>query len=408
MSLALLLGPQLRAYADAGMEVVGASAPGPWADELASLGVRHVPLSHLTRSLALGEDAQAVVELVRVFRRLRPDIVHTHNPKPGIYGRLAARLAGVPVVVNTVHGLYATSDDTRLRRTVVYGLERVASACSRAELVQNIEDLVTLERLRVPRNKLVLLGNGIDLQRFRPRNEDAVARAREELGVTRDQVVAGTVGRLVWEKGLAELFAAARRLRRTRPDVVVVVVGPTDPAKGDGLTQADVAAAEASGNVRMLGERRDVEDLYPAFDMFVLPSYREGFPRSAMEASACGVPVVATDIRGCRQVVADGTTGLLVPVRDPDALADAVEELADDPARRRAMGHAARRRAEAEFDDRRVIEITLDTYGRLLDDPRSVAAPTPSAAVAGAGAQGAGSREGAQGDPAPDGWERTG
>ena len=135
---------------------------------------------------------------------------------------------------------------------------------------------------------------------------------------------------------------------------MVVVVGPPDPAKSDGLTPEDIAAAEALGNIRFLGKRRDVEDLYPGFDMFVLPSYREGFPRSAMEASACGVPVVATDIRGCRQVVAHGSTGLLVPDRDAEALAGAMEELADDSPRRHAMGQAARKRAEAEFDDGRV------------------------------------------------------
>jgi len=380
MSLALLLGPQLRAFADAGMEVLGASAPGPWTDQLAPWGVQHVPLAHATRSVAVGQDAQAFVELVRVFRRLRPDIVHTHNPKTGVYGRLAARLTGVPVVVNTVHGLYATPQDRLLRRTAVYGLERLASTCSQSELVQNMEDVATLERLRVPRRKLVLLGNGVDLERFRPGTADAVDRARRELGVTGEQVVAGTVGRLVWQKGFGELFAAARRLRHTRPDVVLVVIGPPDTAKSDALTPDDIAAAEASGNIRFLGERRDVENLYPGFDLFVLPSYREGFPRSAMEASACGVAVVASDIRGCRQVVAHGTTGLLVPAHDADALAGAMEELASDPGRRLAMGAAARQRAEAEFDDRRVVAITLDVYARLLAESRRVVALPPSGA----------------------------
>jgi len=371
ISLALLLGPQLRAFAEAGMEVIGVSAPGPWADELPSWGVRHEPVMHATRAMSVGQDALALAELVRLFRRLRPDIVHTHNPKPGVYGRLAARLAGVPVVVNTVHGLYAKSGDPLIRRTLVYGLERTASTCSHAELVQNVEDLVTLKRLGVPERKLVLLGNGVDLERFRPLPEKTVAETRQALGIGRHQVAVGIVGRLVWQKGFGELFAAARQLKRTRPNVVVVVVGPMDPAKRDGLTPTDVATARALGNVLIEGERRDVEDLYPAFDIFVLPSYREGYPRSAMEASACGVPVIASDIRGCRQVVAHGTTGLLVPVRDADALARSIEVLADDPVRRRAMGHAARVRAETEFDERRVISLTLDVYERLLRDSKA-------------------------------------
>ena len=134
MSLALLLGPQLRAFADAGMEVIGASAPGPYTGELATWGIRHEPVQHATRSNSVRQDVQALTELVRMFRRLRPDIVHTHNPKPGVYGRLAARLAGVPVVVNTVHGLYATPDgpapapDARLRP----GTRRLGVLASRA------------------------------------------------------------------------------------------------------------------------------------------------------------------------------------------------------------------------------------------------------------------------------------
>jgi len=367
MSLALLLGPQLRAFAAAGMEVVGVSAPGEWVGELTAAGIAHEPLHHATRSVAVGQDVLALGELVRLLRRLRPDIVHTHNPKPGLYGRLAARMARVPVVVNTVHGLYATETDSLARRILVYGLERAVSVCSQAELVQNEEDLEVLRRLRVPARKLVLLGNGVDLKRFTPPpGPDASARARAALGVAPTQVVVGVVGRLVWQKGLRELFAAAARLRHSRPEVVVVVVGPSDPDKADALGPRDMADAEALGNVVFLGRRDDVDDLYHGFDIFVLPSYREGFPRSAMEAAASAVPVIATDIRGCRQAVDHGVTGLLVPVHDDAALAGAVQELADDPDRRVAMGRAGRVKAEAEFDDRAVVETTLAVYERLL------------------------------------------
>jgi len=250
ISLALLLGPQLRAFADAGMEVIGASAPGPFVDELVASGIAHEPLRHATRSMAPGHDVLAVGELVRLFRRLRPDVVHTHNPKPGLYGRLAARIAGVPVIVNTVHGLYATPEDSRARRAVVYLLERAASLCSQAELVQNPDDLAVLRRLGVPKDKLVLLGNGVDLARFGPpRHEDDVRRARAALGVEPGRVVVGAVGRLVKQKGFRELFAAAARMRTLRPEVVFVVVGPVDDAKGDALGAADVAGATALGNV---------------------------------------------------------------------------------------------------------------------------------------------------------------
>lgn len=366
ISLALLLGPQLEAFARAGYEVVGASAPGPFVAELEAAGIRHIPLRHATRSMSPRDDALATVELYRLFRRVRPDIVHTHNPKPGVYGRLSARAARVPVVVNTVHGLYATTEDSRARRAVVFGLERLAATCSDAELVQNPEDLETLASLGIPRSRLHLLGNGIDLARFRhgPGSDDAREKLRAEWGVASDQIVIGAVGRLVWEKGYGELFTAARRLRDRVPQVRFVVVGPDDPGKGDAVSASDIREAEEAG-VAFLGHRADVEDIYAGFDVYVLASHREGFPRSAMEAAAMGLPIVATNIRGCRQVVEDGVTGLLVPARDPEALAAALERLALDGTLREAMSGAAVGKARREFDQQKVIDLTLDVYSRL-------------------------------------------
>jgi glycosyltransferase involved in cell wall biosynthesis len=368
MSLALLLGPQLSAFAVAGYDVVGVSAPGPFVAELERAGIRHIALGHATRSVSPLDDVRAAAELYRLLRRLRPDIVHTHTPKPGIYGRLGGRAARVPVVVNTVHGLYATAEDSWARRTAVYGLERLAATCSDAELVQNEEDLSTLAALRVPADRLHLIGNGIDLDRFAPgpKAQSARGRIRAELGVAETTVVVGAVGRLVWEKGYRELFAAAEQLRRCSPEVTVVVAGPSEPGKADGIGPTALAAAKASG-VRFLGHRSDVEDLYPACDIYVLASHREGFPRSAMEAAAMGLPIVATDIRGCRQVVDNGATGLLVPPRDAVALAKGIARLAGDSGLRRTMGREAVSKAKRDFDQRRVIAATIAVYEGLLE-----------------------------------------
>jgi glycosyltransferase involved in cell wall biosynthesis len=368
MSLALLLGPQLEAFRDAGFDVVGASAPGPYVEQLEARGIRHVAVRNFTRSMAPGRDLAALRELHHLFRELHPTIVHTHNPKPGVYGRLAARAARVPIVVNTVHGIYALPDDPLPKRAVVYGLERLAATCSDAELLQNPEDLPVLERLRVPRRKLHVLGNGIDLTRFghETLTPGVRARRRAELGVGPDEILCGVVGRLVWEKGYREVFAMAAELRERAPSVRIVVVGPADTDKEDAVTEDDIAAAERIGNVTFLGLRDDVEALYPLMDVYVLASHREGFPRSAMEAAAMGVPVVATDIRGCRQVVDHEVNGLLVPVHDAGALADAVAKLASDPARRAAMAEAAVAKARRDFDDRKVVDITLGVYRELL------------------------------------------
>ena len=365
MSLDWLLGPQLRAFAAAGYEVVGVSAAGPHVANLNAAGIRHIPVDSLTRAPSLRADVKAFVALVRLLRRERPQVLHTHNPKPGVLGRIAGRLARVPVVVNTQHGLYAQPTDSWKRRLPVYTLERVAAAFGHAELVQNPEDAATLvRRLRVPRRKVSVLGNGIDLTRF-DGSRAARARTRAEWGVADGTVLVGVVGRLVREKGLAEIVASAGALRDHQPPITVVVVGPADPDKADGFDATALAAAGAQG-VRFVGRRDDMPECYSAMDIFLTATHREGFPRAAMEASASGLPVIATDIRGCRQVVVDGETGLLVPVRDPEALATAVARLAADEPTRGRMGEAGALRAAAEFDQQRVITLTLATYERLL------------------------------------------
>ena len=220
----------------------------------------------------------------------------------------------------------------------------------------------------VPERKLTLLGNGIDLRRFdRDAISDADAQAaRAELGATSpDHVVVGLVGRLVREKGYSEVFAAASQLRDQLPNLRFAVIGDDDHEKEDALDAGDRALADEAG-VRFLGGRNDVDRLYAGMDIYVLASHREGFPRSAMEASAMGVPVIATDIRGCRQVVEPGVNGLLVPARDASALARAITALALDPERRRQFGKAGRAKAARDFDERRCVTVTLDTYRALL------------------------------------------
>jgi glycosyltransferase involved in cell wall biosynthesis len=359
-SLRFLLLAQLRAVRDAGGEAIGVSAPGPWVEQLEREGIRHVALPASTRAMSPLADARAARQLWRVLREERPDVLHVHNPKPGVYGRVVGRLARVPIIVHTMHGLYATETDPWPKRAVVYGLEAIAARCSDAELVQNPEDLELLKRFHLsPRARF--LGNGVDLTRFDPQRHSKVevCEMRRSLSAGEGTIVVGTVGRLVAEKGYPELFEAYSRLDPER--FVLVVAGEEDPDKPDALTAATLAQARALG-VRLVGQRDDVEVLYAAMDMFVLASHREGFPRAAMEAAATGVPVVATDVRGCRQVVDQERNGLLVPVRDPTALADAIRRIGDRAELRTRMGAASREIACARFDERVVVRRVLDTY----------------------------------------------
>jgi len=170
---------------------------------------------------------------------------------------------------------------------------------------------------------------------------------------------------MVLEKGYSELFEAWDRVRSDFPEAVLVVVGPADTDKADSVPADVLARAERTG-VKFLGMRDDVEDLYCGFDVYVLASHREGFPRSAMEAAAGGLPILATNIRGCRQVVEDGVTGLLVPVRSADGIEAGLRELIGNTERRTDMGIAAARRALKEFDQQRIIDTTLNTYRTLM------------------------------------------
>lgn len=372
MSLELLLGHQLRAARDAGYEVVGVSAPGPWVGGLEAGEIRHVALSSSTRGWNLLADLRAAIEFWRILRRERPDILHTHNPKPGFYGRVLGRLARVPIIINTVHGLYATPDDPIMKRTVVYAMEALAARFSDFELVQSAEDVALIHRLHLaPKTRVGHLGNGVDLEHFNPAavSGEAVEAIRAELELPPDSPVVGVVGRLVAEKGLPELFVALRKLRQAGHMFTVVVIGPKDEDKADALDQADIAAAEADG-FRFLGLRRDMRELYALMDLFVLASHREGFPRAAMEAAAMGVPIVATDIRGCREVVDHARNGLLVPVRNPEALGKAIGELLDNRERRQTMGRHGREVAQERFDIRRVAGVVLDSYQIVADTKR--------------------------------------
>jgi glycosyltransferase involved in cell wall biosynthesis/ribosomal protein S18 acetylase RimI-like enzyme len=365
----LLLG-QLRRLAAEGHEVTGISAPGPHTAALEAAGIRFLPWRNATRAWNPLADARALAELVALLRRERFDLVHTHNPKPGVLGRIAARLAGVPLVVNTVHGLYATPEDRLRKRAAVLGLEWLAGRCSDLELYQSEEDLRWARRLRLARKgRSHLLGNGTDTGHFDPARvpPERVAALRRKLGLPADALVVGAVGRLVVEKGYRELFAAARAVRRADPRVRFLAVGAPDLEKADAITEAELD--RAAGDVLVTGWRDDVRDLLAVMDVFVLASWREGMPRSAIEAAAMGKALVLTDIRGCREVARHGREALLVPPRDPDALARAVARLAADPGLRERLGTAARRRTLERFSEAQVAERVVGHYRRLTGAP---------------------------------------
>jgi glycosyltransferase involved in cell wall biosynthesis/ribosomal protein S18 acetylase RimI-like enzyme len=365
LTLRFLIFKQLLRLRDEGYEVTAISAPGPWVADLQRAGIRHIEWRNATRSWGVRADLRALHELVSIFRRERFDIVHTHNPKPGVLGRIAGRLAGIDHVVNTTHGLYATPDDRLSKRVPVLAVEWLAARFSDLELYQSEEDLQWARHLRLiaPHNSR-LLGNGVDVSYFDSElvDRDKIASLRRGFGFGPDDVVIGTVGRLVAEKGYRELMAAAQQVQRAMPRSRFLALGQPEPDKADGISVSDLHAA----GIVFGGWREDVRDVLALMDVFVLASWREGVPRSAIEAAAMGRPLILTDVRGCREVAGGGRSGVLVPVGAPSTLAAAIVALAQDAEARRQMGAAARLSAVERFDERRVVSTLLAGYERVL------------------------------------------
>lgn len=349
MSLALLLGTELAYDVECGFEVFGLSAPGPYVERVEALGVKHVPLPALTRSWDVASDLKAVRELRAALADLHLDVLHTHNPKTGVIGRVLGRVMRLPVVVNTCHGLWIRPEDPWHKKAFVLGTEALAAKFSHAELYQNGLDRETLRRF-VPAWRSRVVGNGVDLNRFRF-DADGRDKLRAEWGVAPDELVVGGVGRRVAEKGIREFAEAATALAgRAR----FIWVGPEDDAKADAIGKVD--------GIEFVGSYDDMPAVYSAIDIFVLPSHREGFSRSGMEAAACGRAMVLTDIRGCREIGTDGEHLLLVPPREAAPLAAAIEKLLDDEPLRTKFADAASARAHQEFDQRRVARLSVSTY----------------------------------------------
>jgi glycosyltransferase involved in cell wall biosynthesis/ribosomal protein S18 acetylase RimI-like enzyme len=368
LTLYAVLLPQLRQLRAQGFDVTTVSAPGPFVAKLEAEGLRHLPWLNATRAWNPPADVRAFTELLGILHRERFDLVHTHTPKAGVLGRVAAGMCRVPCVVNTVHGLWTTPEDRLAKRLPVLAAERLAARFSDLELYVNGEDLAWARQAGVVRaERSRRIGNGVDLSRFHPAAipPARVTALRRELGIADDELVVTAIGRLVAEKGYRELFAAAERVRAELPAARFLVAGGPDPDKADALGGDELATAAASGVV-LCGWREDVVELLAATDVFVLPSHREGLPLSAVEAAAMGRPLVLTDIRGCREVVDNGRDGLLVPVRDPEALAAAITRLLRDPDLRARLGEAARRRAAERFDQIQVHDDLIGWYRKFL------------------------------------------
>ena len=360
--------PFVRPLVGRGWDISFICPPGEHGALATREGMRVQPLA-LRRDFHPPSDVIGATQLVRYFRGDRPHIVHTHAFKTGHLARVLAYATRVPIVIHTVHGQPYSLETPALRRKLLAAIEWLVSVRVDAILVQGEEDGRTLiETGAVPAERVTWIGNGIDLRWFEPASPAAAQARREvraELGVRDDDVLFLSAGRLVREKGFVELFAAAARARRDDRRVRLAVAGDIDIGKADALDPAVLDEARAAG-VLLLGRRADMPRLYAASDVVVLASWREGLPRVLMEGAAMGKPLLASDVRGCREVVKPPRNGLLVPVGDAGALAQAMLALAADPEQRARWGADNAVEARARYDLDAVVPRVFAVYDRLL------------------------------------------
>jgi len=341
-----------------GHEVTVLSPAGLFQSRLRDEGVRCLTIA-LERKGRLGRgDITGLYQLLSIYAREKPDVVHHFTIKAVVYGMIAAKLARIPFQINAITGLgyLFTGDKVRsslTRRVVVFCLQKLLSGKKCCTVVQNQDDQEALLNLGISRTESLFLipGSGVDLEKFVP-------SFRKKTG----NVKILMASRILIDKGVREYVAAARKILALRADVEFLLAGTPDPGNPSAIGIEEIETWRDVKGFEYLNYVENMKELLDSIDIAVLPSYREGLPRSLLEASACQLPCVASDVPGCNQVIEDGVTGYLVEPKKIDELALAMERLIDDPDLRKWLGLAARERVSRLFSEEMVIEQTLAIY----------------------------------------------
>lgn len=365
--------PLAKALRERGYEVILVCPRGDYVPRLEREGFRFARWNLERQGLNPFKELLALLRLAVLYLGLAPDLVHHFTMKPNLYGTISARLAKVPAVINTFTGLgylLSTNSKARWLRALVFPLLRWTLHRSSAVAVcQNASDRQTLLKLAgIPFEKtIVIAGSGVDTHRYRPEGQHT------HRPKSRTPVVF-TATRLLSEKGVKELVEAARQLKANGVAVRFWLAGTPDKGNPTCIPDEVLEAWRRENTIEFLGHRSDIPELLQQADVAVLASsYHEGVPRFLLEAAATGLPLVATNIDGCRMVVRDGENGVIVPERDSKALARAIEVLLEDPILRQRMGQASRRLAVSEFDEKRIVAQYLDLYRKLGVVPQAAA-----------------------------------
>jgi len=366
----------MRTLLARGYDVHVVCPDGEFIKELVKEGIHHHPLYMDRKGKNPLREIRTLWQLYRVFRKERFDMVHTFTIKPNIYGNIAAKLAGIPVVINSVTGLgYVFTDGgwgKNLLRWLVVNFYRLSFRFAQEVIFLNRDDFEVFQKYKIvsARKGVVLKGEGIDTGKFSPGNvnRDRVEQINRELSLPDRSrpVVVTLVARLLWDKGIREFIEAAKILKQKYPQTLFLLVGPIDTGNPAAVSGEYLQQAHEGDLIKYLGERRDVPEIMYISDVVTLPSYREGIPRVLLEAMCMEKPIVTTNSVGCKEVVEEGKNGFLVPIKDHVALASAIEKLVNNEELRVKMGKYGREKALREFDERIIVNRTLQIYEELL------------------------------------------
>ncbi len=359
--------PLARALRDKGYEVVFVCPFGEYTGRLQSAGFGCIHWSVVRRSLNPARELFAIVHLTHIYRAEKPDLVCHFTVKPNFHGSVAAAFMRDLKVINTFTGLgflFSNHSIAKSLRLIVVPVFRLLVQKPRNWTVaQNFQDAETLLKLKLasPTRTSVIVSSGVNVQLFSPNGDLQSERD------SRPPIVL-IASRLLWDKGVMEFVEAARLLKERGISAEFWLAGKPDDGNPMSVPEEWVKSCHERGNIRWLGHCDNMPELLRHVDIAVLPSYyHEGVPRFLLEAAASGLPLVATDIEGCRLIVRNGVNGFIVPPKDPKLFADALERLIKNPDLRRRMGEASRKIAEEEFNERRILSQWLELYEWILN-----------------------------------------
>lgn len=353
--------PDLQAK---GYEVVSVSSPGPEVQHLREMGVKCIEVS-MERHISLSKDIVSLWKLIKVFRKEKPDIVHSMTPKAGMLCMLAAWICRVPVRIHTFTGLvWPTASG--LKRKILMATDWLTCACATHVIPEGEGVKTDLLSHGITHKPLKMLGygnvRGIDLEHY-ARTEEVMRKA-DKIRV-KDVFTFVFVGRIVRDKGINELVAAFKRLQTRVPKTRLILVGEYEDAL-DPITPEARKDIEDNPCILAVGKLKDVRPWLAASDALVFPSYREGFPNVVIEAGAMGLPSIVTDINGSREIIQDGVNGLIVPSKNEDALLKEMERLVDDSALASYLASHARRLVASRYEQGYVKQCLLDFYSQII------------------------------------------